>query len=69
LNKSPFEERFYPVECVKLWSGFSWLRTDSCEHGDELLDSIKAKQSRYKPWWRLGGEEVYLLLILEIGIR
>jgi hypothetical protein len=29
----------------------------------------KANQSRYTPWWRLGGEEVYLLLILDLGTR
>jgi hypothetical protein len=29
----------------------------------------KAKQSRYTPWWRLGGEELYLLPILDLGTR
>jgi hypothetical protein len=29
----------------------------------------KAKQSRYTPWWRFEGEKVYLLLIVELGIR
>jgi hypothetical protein len=29
----------------------------------------KANQSRYTPWWRLGGEEVQLLLILDLGTR
>jgi hypothetical protein len=29
----------------------------------------KSKQSRCTPWWRLGGEEVYLLLILDLGTR
>jgi hypothetical protein len=31
--------------------------------------SEKAKQSRYTPWRRLGGEEIYLLLILDLGSR
>jgi hypothetical protein len=29
----------------------------------------KVKQSRYTPWRRLGGEEVQLLLILDLGNR
>jgi hypothetical protein len=29
----------------------------------------KVKQSRYTPWRRLGGEEVYLLLIHDLGTR
>jgi hypothetical protein len=29
----------------------------------------KVKQSRYTPWRRLGGEEVQLLLILDLGTR
>jgi hypothetical protein len=29
----------------------------------------KAKQSLYTPWRRLGGEEVYLLLIHDLGTR
>jgi hypothetical protein len=29
----------------------------------------KATVSRYTPWWRLGGEEIYLLLILDFGTR
>jgi hypothetical protein len=29
----------------------------------------KVKQSLYTPWRRLGGEEVYLLLILDLGTR
>jgi hypothetical protein len=29
----------------------------------------KAKQSRYTPWWRLVVEEIYLLLILDLGTR
>jgi hypothetical protein len=29
----------------------------------------KVKQSRYTPWRRLGGEEVWLLLIHDLGIR
>jgi hypothetical protein len=28
----------------------------------------KAKQSRYKPWWSLGGEEIKLILILDLSI-
>jgi hypothetical protein len=31
------------------------------------LAKSTAKQSRYMPWWRLGGEEIYLLLILEVS--
>jgi hypothetical protein len=27
------------------------------------------KQSHYTPWRRLGGEEVYVLLILDLGTR
>jgi hypothetical protein len=30
---------------------------------------LKVKQSRYTPWRRLGGEEVQLLLILDLGTR
>jgi hypothetical protein len=30
---------------------------------------ITTKQSRYTPWWRLGGEEIHLLLILDLGTR
>jgi hypothetical protein len=30
---------------------------------------IQVKQSRYTPWRRLGGEEVFLLLILDLGSR
>jgi hypothetical protein len=30
---------------------------------------VKVKQSRYTPWRRLGGEEVQLLLILDLGTR
>jgi hypothetical protein len=33
------------------------------------LKSKKVKQSRYTPWKRLGGEDVYLLLIHDLGIR
>jgi len=33
------------------------------------LAKSTAKQSRYMPWWRLGGEEIYLLLILDLGSR
>jgi hypothetical protein len=29
----------------------------------------KVKLSRYKPWWRLEGQEVCLLLILDLGTR
>jgi hypothetical protein len=29
----------------------------------------KKKQFLYTPWWRLGGEEVKLLLILDLGTR
>jgi hypothetical protein len=29
----------------------------------------KVKQSRYTPWRRLGGEEVWLLLILDLNTR
>jgi hypothetical protein len=27
------------------------------------------KLSRYTPWWHMGGEEVLLLLILNLGAR
>jgi hypothetical protein len=30
---------------------------------------LKVKQSRYTPWRRLGGEEIYLLLIHNIDTR
>jgi hypothetical protein len=30
---------------------------------------VKVKLSRYTPWRRMGGEEVYLLLILNLGHR
>jgi hypothetical protein len=30
---------------------------------------VKVKQSRYTPWRRLGGEEIQLLLILDLGTR
>jgi hypothetical protein len=30
---------------------------------------LKEKQSLYTPWWRLGGEEIQLLLILDLGTR
>jgi hypothetical protein len=33
------------------------------------VKSEKVKQSRYSPWRRLGGEEVYLLLIHDLGTR
>jgi hypothetical protein len=33
------------------------------------MKKVKVKQSRYTPWRRLGGEEVYLLLILDLGTR
>jgi hypothetical protein len=29
----------------------------------------KVKLSRYTPLWHMGGEEVYLLLILNLGTR
>jgi hypothetical protein len=29
----------------------------------------KVKQYHYTPWRRLGGEELYLLLILDLGTR
>jgi hypothetical protein len=29
----------------------------------------KAKLSRYTPWWRLGGEDIQLLIILDLGTR
>jgi hypothetical protein len=29
---------------------------------------IKAKQFLYTPWWRLGGEVVLLLLILDLRV-
>jgi hypothetical protein len=35
---------------------------------DQTLCS-KVKQSRYTPWRGLGGEEVQLLLILDLGTR
>jgi hypothetical protein len=34
-----------------------------------LKMEVKVKQSRYTPWRRLGGEEVQLLLILDLGTR
>jgi hypothetical protein len=36
------------------------------EHPQAML---KPKLSHYTPWWRLGGEEVQLLLILYLGTR
>jgi hypothetical protein len=53
-----------------------------CEHGNELFGDHsfsrrtllhvvkkKVKWSRYTPWRRLGGEELQLLLILNLGTR
>jgi hypothetical protein len=37
-------------------------------HCPDDRGSKKVKQSRNTPWWRL-GEEVYLLLILDLGTR
>jgi hypothetical protein len=34
-----------------------------------IYKKVKVKQSRYAPWRRLGGEEVWLLLILDLGTR
>jgi hypothetical protein len=34
-----------------------------------LYKKAKVKQFRYTPWRRLGGEEVLLLLILDLGTR
>jgi hypothetical protein len=31
--------------------------------------NVKVKQSRYTPWRRLGGEEIQLLLIHDLGTR
>jgi hypothetical protein len=33
------------------------------------LKQLKLKLSRYTPWRHMGGEEVYLLLILNLGTR
>jgi BarH-like protein len=33
------------------------------------LTETQVKLSRYMPWRRMGGEEVYLLLILNLGTR
>jgi hypothetical protein len=33
------------------------------------MQSKRVKQSRYTPWRRLGGEEVQLLLIHDLGTR
>jgi hypothetical protein len=35
----------------------------------ELHVAYKVKLSRYTPWRCLGGEEAWLLLILDLGIR
>jgi hypothetical protein len=35
----------------------------------DIIGKVKVKQSRYTPWRRLGGEEVYLLLVLDLGTR
>jgi hypothetical protein len=36
---------------------------------ESLKAKGKVKQSRYTPWRRLGGEELYLLLIHDLGTR
>jgi hypothetical protein len=41
----------------------------SCVPDSEELNIKKVKQSRYKPWRRLGEEEIYLLLIHDLGTR
>jgi hypothetical protein len=35
----------------------------------KVTEGKKVKVSRYMPWRRTGGEEVYLLLILNLGTR
>jgi hypothetical protein len=35
---------------------------------EEIYLHIKAKQFLYTPWWRLGGEVVLLLLILDLRV-
>jgi hypothetical protein len=39
-------------------------RLHSPDDNSQLLSKDKAKQSRDTPWWCLGGEYIYLLLIL-----
>jgi hypothetical protein len=33
------------------------------------INTVQVKLFRCAPWWRLGGEEVWLLLILNLGTR
>jgi hypothetical protein len=47
--------------------GSSAKRT--CLHSYKYVKVKKVKQFRYTPWRRLGREEIYLLLIHDLGTR
>jgi hypothetical protein len=36
---------------------------------NQEIKKVKVKQSRYTPWRRLGGEEIQLLLIHDLGTK
>jgi hypothetical protein len=60
----------FSLSCFQLFITLTSLLSNTVTN--ELLYShnqSKVKQSRYTPRWRLGREEVYLLLILDLGTR
>jgi hypothetical protein len=65
------EDEFSAVFDKRKESELQWLLNSNQINEDslQLTETLKVKQSLYTPWRRLVGEEVYLLLIHDLGTR